>query len=715
MKITKTFLSLFIALTFFSNSNAQQESSMFYATIQTVDANELQEQHPEMIKVITSANGFSAVKLTNDAAEFLHEKVLAHGPGFIYESSEKSAIASLDKMKVNQLQRVAASFEITQQTLVNQSLGLVNNINIANQIQELESYGTRYHTTNSARQAVLDLKTKWENLAGNRSDVSVRIVNHNSTAMPSVVMTITGTEEPDSFVIVGGHIDSTARGNNNNAPGADDNASGIATITEAARVLFAMNYRPKRTVEFMAFAAEEVGLRGSKEIAEDYKRRNVDVVSYLQLDMTNYRGSSRDVYVSTDSYNSSSLNNFLIELMDYYNTSGAHQFTYGTTICNYGCSDHYSWAQQGYEVAFPFEATFSQSNPYIHTTNDTFDRSPTANATHAAKFAKLALEYLIEISNDVSSGGSNNCTNAITSFPYAQSFENSLGDWTQSTSDNLNWTIDANGTPSTGTGPSSAAQGSYYLYVEASGNGTGFPNKRAILNSPCFDLSTTSGASLSFSYHMVGNAVGSLNIEASSNNGASWTSIFSRTGSQGNAWNVANVNLSAYAGGSLNLRLNAVTGSSWQGDIAIDNIQISSSSNAVSSLRCDEVQSFSSKAAYTIGDQMSLEGKIYTKQASGWIVQGTCTTVATAGNKNADKVFTLSPNPVGSDYLNITLVKVQKTQFTALIYDASGNVIKEVRTRSKVTQIDMNGLSSGTYFVSLFDGTNNYTKQFVKK
>ncbi|MFL1895717.1 M20/M25/M40 family metallo-hydrolase [Aquimarina sp. 2-A2] len=716
MKITNTFLSVLIALTFLSNTYAQQESAMFYATIQTVDANELQQQHPEMIEIITAANGFSAVKLTEDAAEFLHEKVLVHGPGFIFEPSEKSAIASLDKMRLNTMQRAATSFQITQQTLVNQSLNLLNNTNIANQIIELENYGTRYHTTNSARQAVLDLKTKWESLAGNRSDVSVRIVNHSSTAMPSVVMTITGTDEPDSFVIIGGHIDSTARGNNGDAPGADDNASGIATITEAARVLFSMDYRPKRTVEFMAFAAEEVGLRGSKEIAQDYKGRNVDVVSYMQLDMTNYKGSSKDVYVSTDSYNSSSLNNFLIELMNYYNATGTHQFTYGTTICNYGCSDHYSWAQQGYEVAFPFEATFSQSNPYIHTPNDTFDRSPTANATHAAKFAKLALEYLIEISNDVSSGGSDSCTNVISSYPYAESFENTLGAWTQDTSDNLNWSIDANGTPSRGTGPSSAQQGSYYLYVEASGNGSGYPNKRAILNSPCFDLSSVTGASLSFSYHMTGSSIGTLQVEASSDNGASWSSIFSKTGAQGSAWNTSNIDLSTYDGGNLKLRFNTVTGSGWQGDVAIDNVQVSSSS-ALSSRSCNEVNSFSSKRSYKTGDQMRLEGKIYQKNATGWVVQGTCAMLAKETNpgKELSEVFTLSPNPVGSELLNITLANEAPSQFTVLIYDTSGNVLREVQALAKTTSIDMNGLASGTYFVSLFDGVKNYTKQFVKK
>ncbi len=580
MKKLNLIISVVLLCLFFSYSFAQEQANdLFFATMQTSDAKSLQLNHPNDIKILKSANGYSAVMLSDKAAEELHHKVLVHGPGFVYESSAKNAISAIDNIvKMSNKVHQKAAFSITQDALVLQSLDLVNNINIANQIQEFENYGTRYHTTNSARQAILDLRDRWEGLATGRSDVSVRIVEHTSTAMPSVIMTVTGTEKPDEFVILGGHADSTAGGNNSNAPGADDNASGIATITEAARVLFSMNFRPKRTVEFMAFAAEEVGLRGSKEIAKDYRNRNVNVVSYMQLDMTNYKGSTNDVYISTDSYNDDTLNDFMISLLNYYNASGTHRITYGTSQCNYGCSDHYSWAQEGYDVTFPFEAKFGEHNPNIHTTRDTFDRSPTPNATHAAKFAKLALEYLIETSNGVDGGpGGGGCSATTSSFPYQQGFEGSLGTWTQAVGDDLDWTIDANGTPSNGTGPSSAAEGASYIYVEASGNGNGHPNKRAILNSPCFDLSGLANASFGFKYHMQGDAVGTLSVEASTDNGATWSSIFSKSGSQGSSWNQASVDLASYVGTTVQFRLNAVTGNSWQGDITIDDVTIGES------------------------------------------------------------------------------------------------------------------------------------------
>ena len=123
------------------------------------------------------------------------------------------------------------------------------------------------------------------------------------------------------------------------------------------------------------------------------------------------------------------------------------------------------------------------------------------------------------------------CAGGVSSFPYAQGFEGSIGDWSQRSADDLNWTVDANGTPANGTGPSSAIQGSDYIFVEASGNGTGYPNKRAIITSPCYDLSAQSGATFTFNYHMNGATdMGSIALEASNDNGSSWTSIWSQSG-----------------------------------------------------------------------------------------------------------------------------------------------------------------------------------------
>lgn len=166
------------------------------------------------------------------------------------------------------------------------------------------------------------------------------------------------------------------------------------------------------------------------------------------------------------------------------------------------------------------------------------------------------------------------CTGGISSFPYAEGFESGLGAWTQSSADDIDWTVDANGTPSSSTGPSSATEGSNYLYVESSGNGTGFPNKVAIINSPCIDLSAETAATFTFSYHMYGSSMGTLDLQANTG-GSTWTSIWSLSGDQGNQWSTANVDLGAYAGGTVSLRFVGTTSTSYRSDMAIDKLNIS--------------------------------------------------------------------------------------------------------------------------------------------
>ncbi|SEC88278.1 Por secretion system C-terminal sorting domain-containing protein [Tenacibaculum sp. MAR_2009_124] len=187
----------------------------------------------------------------------------------------------------------------------------------------------------------------------------------------------------------------------------------------------------------------------------------------------------------------------------------------------------------------------------------------------------------VNISNDDGGSGSGCQGGGIASYPFNESFEASLGQWSDATSgDDLNFTRNSGGTPSNSTGPSAAADGTTYVYVEASGNGTGFPNKRAILNSPCLNFTDLTTPTLAFQYHMFGSAINSLTVEARTDNTGTWTSVFSRSGNQGNSWLSANVDLGAYAGqGSVQLRFNVVTGSGtsgWQSDIAIDAVSIGS-------------------------------------------------------------------------------------------------------------------------------------------
>ena len=82
----------------------------------------------------------------------------------------------------------------------------------------------------------------------------------------NVIADIPGTENPDEYVIVGGHIDSW-----DGATGATDNGTGIATTLEAARILKKAGVKPRRTIRFMLWSGEEQGLLGSEAYVKAHK------------------------------------------------------------------------------------------------------------------------------------------------------------------------------------------------------------------------------------------------------------------------------------------------------------------------------------------------------------------------------------------------------------------------------------------------------------
>ncbi len=167
------------------------------------------------------------------------------------------------------------------------------------------------------------------------------------------------------------------------------------------------------------------------------------------------------------------------------------------------------------------------------------------------------------------------CGAPFTSLPNNLTFESTwLAGWTQDASDDINWTRRSGSTPSWNTGPSGAATGSFYMYTEAS---SGNSNKVANLVSPCYNLAGVPSPAVSFSYHMLGSNMGTLRLQVSQNGGSTWSTIWTRNGSQGSNWlNSGDIDLSSYTSVPIQLRLNGTTGNGWSSDIAIDNVVVES-------------------------------------------------------------------------------------------------------------------------------------------
>jgi hypothetical protein len=123
---------------------------------------------------------------------------------------------------------------------------------------------------------------------GVRSFVNLDIVFNEKMTSPNVLARIPGTDPAlkNEYVILGAHYDHLGVDMTGDVfNGADDNASGTAVVMEAARTMTLNRLRPRRTILFALWAAEEAGLYGSKYYTEHPVYPLAKTVAYINLDM----------------------------------------------------------------------------------------------------------------------------------------------------------------------------------------------------------------------------------------------------------------------------------------------------------------------------------------------------------------------------------------------------------------------------------------------
>ncbi len=180
-------------------------------------------------------------------------------------------------------------------------------------------------------------------------------------------------------IIVGAHLDHI--GSNNEGvfyPGALDNASGISTLIETARIVKNSKETPKKNIVFIAFNGEEVGLIGSRNYTMD-PVYDLDSTEMINLDMV---GSERVGTLSIESggYASNDLRDDLIEIAD----DNDMENDFGEN----GGSDHVNFAIGGAEAVMLINYDLSD----IHTPLDTVSRN--IDIEYLKEIVDLILEYI---------------------------------------------------------------------------------------------------------------------------------------------------------------------------------------------------------------------------------------------------------------------------------------------------------------------------------
>ncbi|HUS99777.1 MAG TPA: M28 family peptidase [Candidatus Thermoplasmatota archaeon] len=265
-------------------------------------------------------------------------------------------------------------------------IDIIQNINeplYLSYLENITAFGPRVTGTPSCYDAGTYLYNEFQSMG-----LAVRYQNWNNGGYQdrNIEATLPGTNETsDEIYIICGHFDTVS-----NCPGADDDASGVATVLIAAYLLSECSVN--HTIRFVAFSGEEQWMLGSHEYVEEAVQNGDNIAAVLNVDMIGYaltqdQGSKIKIY---DNGNPRWVTNFTVNISQIY-----YEYIQLTAIpSGFTYSDQYYFWVYGYEAIFYHEYKF---NDYYHTSQDTIANMNISYATKCSRLCVATLAALAEI------------------------------------------------------------------------------------------------------------------------------------------------------------------------------------------------------------------------------------------------------------------------------------------------------------------------------
>ncbi|MEX2981255.1 M28 family metallopeptidase [Streptomyces sp. C36] len=228
-------------------------------------------------------------------------------------------------------------------------------------------------------------------------DVVRRTWSHAGHSADNVVCTKPGTESGGPVIIVCAHYDSRMEDLDNvtaRAPGADDNASGVAAILEIARLLAPVTL--SATIRFVAFSGEEQGLWGSTAYAAELHAAGADVHRVINLDMIGRPPADGSVTVERDLGNAVPGNDAASQALGAVMAQAAASYTaLPVKLGPIYDSDYMPFEARGDITVGAYEG---EGNPHYHRTSD---KPATLDYGYLAAVTKTVLATLLAEALDV--------------------------------------------------------------------------------------------------------------------------------------------------------------------------------------------------------------------------------------------------------------------------------------------------------------------------
>ena len=278
-------------------------------------------------------------------------------------------------------------------------------------VERLVAFDNRFMGSDSNWAAVSWLKSRLEEMGyvvgldSFQVDVNTRVLGKHfilsNLTQVNIVASRRGVVEPEKKVVLGAHYDSISldfeQSEQGFAPGADDNASGVAGILEIAR-LFA-SIQTGMTVEFVLFGAEELGLVGSDAYAQKALDQGEEIVLMMGLDVIGTRSATLpDAFTLDTTTPSLSLVEQVADAAEdftsVFSRDGSSNSRIMVSAVGCRCSDHQSFLSRGFPAVGVFQF-FTNPSPHINMSTDTIEN---VDIVYAAEITKAILAGTLRLS-----------------------------------------------------------------------------------------------------------------------------------------------------------------------------------------------------------------------------------------------------------------------------------------------------------------------------